>query len=120
MNAALGMKPGARFVAIHPFGSTRRQWWPSGRVNELASALVRDRDTNVVLVGGPETRGLVSLEAERSFDATGVLTISELVALLADASLVVSTDSGPFHIAGALGTPLVGLFRSSRPEHATR
>ena len=34
--------------------------------------------------------------------------------------MVVTTDSGPFHIAGALGRPLVGLFRARRPEHAGR
>jgi ADP-heptose:LPS heptosyltransferase len=40
--------------------------------------------------------------------------------VLAGAALVVSTDSGPYHIAGALGRPLVGLFRARRPEHADK
>lgn len=118
--AALGMKAGNSYAVLHPFGTTPRQWWPPERVAELARMLVDDRDLDVVVVGGPETTGRVSLDIARGFDTTGSLSISELVAVLSDASLVVSTDSGPFHIAGALGTPLIGLFRASRPEHADR
>lgn len=53
-------------------------------------------------------------------DTTGSLSVSELLAVLEKSEVVVSTDSGPFHIAGALGRPVIGLFRSIRPEHATR
>jgi ADP-heptose:LPS heptosyltransferase len=40
------------------------------------------------------------------------------MAVLTEASLVVTTDSGPFHMAGAIGTPILGVFRARRPEHA--
>ena len=117
---ALGMRAGASYAVLHPFGSTRRQWWPPERVSELARVLVEQWDLDVVLLGGLETKGHASLDMTRGFDATGALSVSELVAVLSDASLVISTDSGPFHVAGALGRPLVGLFRASRQEHAGR
>jgi ADP-heptose:LPS heptosyltransferase len=52
------------------------------------------------------------------FDTRGILSIPELIAVLDEAKLVVSTDSGPFHIAGGLQKSIVGLFRARRPEHA--
>jgi SAM-dependent methyltransferase len=54
------------------------------------------------------------------FRLVGRLTLEEMAALLSLCSCVVSTDSGPFHIAGVLGRPGIGLFRASRPEHARR
>src|SRR5262249_17893673 len=75
-----------------------------------------------LLVGGPEFRGVVaSLSNSRSLiNTVGELSIPRLLATIESASLVVTTDSGPFHMAGALGKPIVGLFRGRRPEHANR
>lgn len=115
----LGLPAGTPYAAIHPFGSTARQWWPMEKLAHLAAALERDLGFRTVVVGGPETRGRVPAGAGL-IDATGTLTIPQLVAALDAAALVVSTDSGPFHIAGALERPLVGLFRASRPEHGSR
>jgi ADP-heptose:LPS heptosyltransferase len=105
-------------VVVHPFGSTPYQWWLAERVPALAEALPEDTGA-VVVVGGPETRGRLR-EMTAAVDTTGAFDIPELLAVLEGARLVVSTDSGPFHMAGALGRPLVGLFRSRRPEHAQR
>jgi ADP-heptose:LPS heptosyltransferase len=51
-------------------------------------------------------------------DTTGAFSVQELMAVIEGASIVITTDSGPFHMAGALGRPTLGLFRASRPEHA--
>ena len=96
------------------------QWWPPGRTAELAEALRREHDLWVIVIGGPETRGSLGAAPKKTIDATGAITISELMAVIENARLVISTDSGPFHIAGALRRPLVGLFRARRPEHADR
>src|SRR5262249_46765781 len=53
-------------------------------------------------------------------NAVGELSISQLLAAIESAELVITTDSGPFHMAGALGKPIIGLFRGRRPEHAGR
>lgn len=141
--AELGLVPGVPYAVAHPFGSTPRQWWPVGRVEELAADLRREHGLKTILVGGPETRGALdatrgdvddsrgafdqargggeesAVSAEESLiDATGAFDIPQLLAVIEQAVVVVTTDSGPFHIAGALGRPLVGLFRARRPEHA--
>jgi ADP-heptose:LPS heptosyltransferase len=53
-------------------------------------------------------------------NATGQLPLDELIALLDLASGVVTTDSGPMHVAGALARPIVGVFRSRNPMHESR
>jgi ADP-heptose:LPS heptosyltransferase len=115
-----GIEPGRDYAVLHPFGSTPRQWWPPERIADLCDAIASSSGLDVVLAGGPETRRSESPRSGRCVDATGLLTIAELAAVLDGARTVISTDSGPFHMAGALGRPLVGLFRASRPEHSTR
>jgi ADP-heptose:LPS heptosyltransferase len=113
--AGLGLESGRPFAVVHPFGSTPRQWWPAERVAELVGELQR-HDLRAVLAGGADTRP--ARVSGPVVDTRGALSVRELMAVLAEASLVVSTDSGPFHLAGSLGTPLIGLFRARRPEHA--
>ena len=116
-----GLRAGEPYVVVHPFGSTQRQWWPVDRVDDVRRHVEGKFGRRTVVVGGPETREAVPASVKAHvIDATGQLSIPELVGVLAGAALVVSTDSGPFHIAGALGRPLVGLFRARRPEHAGR
>lgn len=107
-------------VAIHAgaaFGPAKR--WPPARFGELADALVRERGASVVLVGGPGEEALAAEVAGASRApltlAVGRTTVVELVALLAAADLVVANDSGPMHLAGALGRPLVAIFGSTDP-----
>lgn len=114
--AALGLDENRDYAVLHPFGSSRRQWWKIGDVGELAAKLEED-DIQTVLIGGIETVSQISNDAT-VIDSTGQLTLPELLAVVDGSKLVITTDSGPFHIAGALGKPIVGLFRSRRPEHA--
>jgi ADP-heptose:LPS heptosyltransferase len=119
--AAAGLREAVPYAVVHPFGSTPRQWWPVDRVGEVADELWSQHGLRTVLIGGPETRGRLQQSGDtRVVDTTGALAIPELLAAVEGAELVISTDSGPFHIAGALGRPIVGLFRARRPEHATR
>ena len=93
---------------------------PLDRTGDLADALLREHKLQTILVGGPEARGSLARPNRHVIDSTGALSIPELMAVIDEAPVVISTDSGPFHIAGALGRPVVGLFRARRPEHATR
>jgi len=75
-----------------------------------------------LLVGGPEFRGVAaSVSSGQSLiNAVAELSISQLLAAIESANLVVTTDSGPYHMAGALGRPIIGLFRGRSPGHANR
>lgn len=92
----------ANRVVIHPGSKRALTRWPASRFAELAAHLVRD-GREVVWVDVPEAPAEVP---------PGVRTVApgklrELVQLLASASLFVGNNSGPMHVANALGTPLV-------------
>jgi ADP-heptose:LPS heptosyltransferase len=109
------------YVVIHPFGSQRRQMWPIERIHDLAAALKHSYGMKSILVGNNDFKINASNDAGVSaIDARGAFTLQELLSLIERAKVVISTDSGPFHLAGALGRPIIGLFRSARPEHAQR
>lgn len=97
--------------------------WPAQRFAELARRLADEDGATVVLVGSPGEREHVA--GVRAFageprggsihDWSGALPFDEFVALLERADAVVSNDSGPMHIAAALGTPTIGLFGPETP-----
>jgi ADP-heptose:LPS heptosyltransferase len=117
--AQLGLPVGQAYVVIHPFGSTLRQWWQLDKAETLVRRLQSECGMTTVLAGGPETKDHIPEPlAGLVINTTGKLTIQELLGVIEGSRLAISTDSGPFHIAGALGRPVVGLFRARRPEHA--
>jgi ADP-heptose:LPS heptosyltransferase len=111
-------------VVFHPFGRTRTQWYPLLQVITAARGISERTESTVVLVGGSRERELLAAQGfsvpEGIVNWVGLLSIQELCALIERAAVVVSTDSGPLHLAGALRRPCVGLFRVIRPEHAHR
>jgi lipopolysaccharide heptosyltransferase III len=113
------------YIVIHPFGSSPRQRWPLDRAPQLARQVYQLTGMRSLLVGGPEFRGVAasisSISGDQSLiNAVGELSLSQLLAAIESARLIITTDSGPFHMAGALGKPVIGLFRGRRPEHANR
>src|SRR5262245_19631741 len=110
------------YVVIHPFGSAPRKRWPLDRVAQLAREIYQLTGMRSLLVGGPEFRGVAaSVSSGQSLiNAVAELSISQLFAAIESANLVVTTDSGPYHMAGALGRPIIGLFRGRSPGHANR
>ncbi|MBK5272436.1 MAG: hypothetical protein JJE22_15635, partial [Bacteroidia bacterium] len=99
------------------FGSSKRQWWNLDLVSFLVQELYMRYNLQTVLIGGKETVGIVPF-IENMIDTTGKLTLPELKALITNSSIIITTDSGPFHISGALRKKIVGLFRAKRPELA--
>ncbi len=113
-----GSKP---LVALNcSVGSARpaRNWFPE-RFATLADQLIKDLGVTVVFVGGREDRELVrsvlNAMKEKAFSAAGELTIAESAALLSRCRCLVSSDTGPLHLATAVQTPVIGLFGSTDP-----
>ena len=104
----------APLVGMFPGAGHASRRWPVERFAELAHALVRDDAVRVVLFAGPEERALVR-EARPAFPRSTVvldrLTIPQLAAAAARLSVFVSNDTGPMHIAAAVGTPVVILMQ---------
>jgi ADP-heptose:LPS heptosyltransferase len=96
--------------------------WPSGRFALVADALARSLGANVLLSGSAKEARLVSQTAagmrEPAHNIAGQTTLRGFAALARRANAVVALDSGPMHIAAAVGAPTVGIFalRSDKPD----
>jgi ADP-heptose:LPS heptosyltransferase len=105
---------GQPLVVIHPGATDPRRRWPVERFAELAAACAAD-GCRVVVVGDESEQGLAERIAGLAASAAvtsvaGKLKLSGLVALMSEAAVVVGNDSGPRHLAQALGVPTVGIF----------
>lgn len=109
------------FLVINPGATWDSKLWPVERYSEVAvAAKTRWRLPSVVVWGGPRERQWAEEIAAGSAGAAMVApptTLPELAAVLRRASLYISSDTGPMHLAAAVGTPCVGLFGPTRPEN---
>ncbi|MDR5700583.1 glycosyltransferase family 9 protein [Agromyces aerolatus] len=108
-------------VTIHPGASDPRRRWPAGRFAQVAAALLDD-GAHVRLIGSDadgelaqriagEVRGLRDGAAgDRIAVLAGRLTIGETAALAAASDVMIANDSGPRHLAQAVGAATVGVF----------
>ena len=113
-----GIKPSDSLIAIHPWTSNPLKQWPAGRFQTLIRRCVERLAVQVVVIGGPEEAGRskeVLLAHVPVGDLTGKLTLRQLAALLQMARLLVSNDSGPVHLASAVGAKTVVLFGTPDP-----
>jgi len=111
--AALGTV--GRFVVLHIAAGTAAKQWPVEHWRELIGRIAVERGLHVVLVGGPNDRVLADLILAGQpwpgvTNWTGELGVVELAALLEEAALLVGADSGPAHLAAAVGAPVIALF----------
>ncbi|MET0625259.1 MAG: glycosyltransferase family 9 protein [Pyrinomonadaceae bacterium] len=101
-------------VGIFPGAGHPSRRWPVERFAELAWMLERNDDVRSVLFAGPEERRLVR-EARPKFPPSTIvldrLTVPQLAAAAERVSVFVSNDTGPMHIAAAVGTPVVILMQ---------
>ncbi len=102
-------------VALHPGTSNPKKRWPEERFAELASRLSLE-GCAVAFVGGaeeaPVSDRIAKAAGVRALDLTGKLSLRELAALFQSGRVqtLVSTDSGPVHVAWMAGTPAVALY----------
>jgi ADP-heptose:LPS heptosyltransferase len=106
-------------VAVHPWTSNPAKQWPLDRFRDLIHRLAQQPNVGVVVIGGTEeqTRAatLLAGRAGRIWDAVGQLSLTEVAACLRRVRVLVTNDSGPMHVAAAVGTPVVALFGTADP-----
>jgi lipopolysaccharide heptosyltransferase II len=117
---AHGVQPGPPLIACHVSatnGQSKR--WPVPYWALLLDRLVREEGAVVVLSGAPADRPLVekitARMCEQAVNLVGQTSLTQLAALLKRADLLISGDSGPMHMAGAVGTPLVAIHGPTDP-----
>jgi heptosyltransferase II len=96
-------------VIIHPFTSDPLKQWPVERFSELAQRIRSELDLKVVMTGLSAKKFTAD---ESIINMVNETTLTELAALLKRGCLVVTADSGPMHLAAAVGTPVIALFRN--------
>jgi heptosyltransferase-2 len=107
-------------VVLAPAAAVARKRWPAQRWAELADSLA-ERDVECLLMVAPWERRHaedVVARTRRPPLASSELDVASLVALAARADGWIGNDSGPSHVAAALGTPTLGVFVSSDPARS--
>ncbi len=103
-----------RFVVVAPMTTWASRNWPEERFVELGDTLARETGCRIIMIGSPSERGVVERIAARMqtnpIRAAGMFGFRGMAALIARASVLVSGDTGPMHVAAAVGTPYVALF----------
>ncbi|WP_206745140.1 glycosyltransferase family 9 protein [Pseudofrankia asymbiotica] len=118
---------GDRYVVLHPGTSVPARGWSAAKFAELAAALA-DRGTRVVVTGGPDETALTAAIHDRAVasadseararlivDLGGRTDLPALAGVLDRAAAVVVANTGPAHLAAAVGTPVVSLFAPTVP-----
>lgn len=111
---AIGLNQSKSYIAIAPGARWNTKEWLPELFAELADRITIQSGVQIVLIGGEEDiqKGLLleSAQKEKSFNLIGKTSLPELVLLLRQAKLLVTNDTGPMHLAYALGTPVVAIF----------
>lgn len=121
-------RAGTRLVLVNPNASELRleRRWPAAHFARTIDALARaDPDLYFIFVGSQgELAHVETIVAQipagvraRVFNGAGHVSLGGLIALIRRASLLITNDSGPMHIALSLATPTVGLFGPVDPDH---
>jgi len=117
----LGVRKGT-WVAINPATSKKERLWFVDRYAALIDEAVNRLGVNVVLTGGPseEEKILAQKIMEKTktecLNLVGKSSMKQLAALLGTVKVLISPDTGPVHIATAMGTPVIGLYAVAPPN----
>jgi lipopolysaccharide heptosyltransferase II len=115
-----GVLPGETRVVLNAPTRWQSKRWPQERFAELGDQLASRLGAKIILTGGRADQALVeeiaSLMRVRPVVAAGKTSLKELCWLLREVDLLVTCDSGPMHIAAAVGTPTIALFGPTDPR----
>ena len=115
--AASGPGP---IVAIHTSGGRAIKQWEPDRFAAIAATLANTHGARILLTGSATDRPLTdvvkaAVPADRLIDVVGNADLLVLAALLERVELLITGDTGPMHLASAVGTPVVAVFGPSDP-----
>lgn len=107
-------------VCLNPGGNWEPKRWPKENFSKLANRLVEEYGAKVILSGARSDSELINEIAKGMSDkpilACGVMNLKQLACLFRKTNLVISGDSGPLHIAAAVGADIIALFGPTSPK----
>ena len=107
-------------IAIHPGSPIALKRWRSERFAAVADWLIAQQSSQILLVGvQTENRVIASIQKQmsgESISVAGQTTLSQLAEILRRCDLFIGNDSGPMHLAAAVGTRTIGLYGPTDPE----
>ena len=108
------------WIAINASARWETKRWPPQHFAEAADQLSQAHALPIVFIGGvaerPEALAVMALMRTKAVDLTGQTPVGLLPSLLRKAAVLITNDSGPMHIAAAVGTPVVALFGPTDPR----
>jgi heptosyltransferase I len=107
------------FALLNPGAAWPNKRWPPACFGAVAAAIRQAHGLRSLVLWGPGEQGLaheVEAASAGAAQAAPPTTIKELVGLARAARLMISGDTGPLHVAGAVGTPIIALFGPTQPE----
>jgi heptosyltransferase I len=112
---------GHRYVALQPGARWVNKRWPAESFHALVRALHQEQpELRFVILGSQDDRPLGeairSAASEACLDLTGLTTLPEMIEWLRLSQLLVTNDTGPMHVAAALGRPVIALFGPTEPQ----
>jgi len=117
--ASMAEATAGSYVLLNPGAAWPNKRWPAPRLGALAIALRARRNLKSVVLWGPGEFDLAQ-DVVATAGGAAILTpqtsVADVVALARGAAVMVSGDTGPTHIAAAVGTPIVGIYGPTRPE----
>lgn len=117
-----GLAPHAEFVLLHPGATATSHRYPPELFAQAAQALHENLRLPLVFAGSRSERELIEQIRKAlpvpSHSLAGQIDLATLAGVIERARLLVANNSGPVHLAAALGTPVVDLYALTNPQHA--
>lgn len=114
--------PSDKVLVLHPMASKVERNWSIESYAQLIHFAHHDLNYAIIVTGGPSLleQNLAQAIIEKCnvpvLNLVGKSTLKQLAALLGSVNVVVCPDTGPAHMASAMGTPVIGLYAVARPE----
>lgn len=119
-----GLLPQEPYMVISPCSSMAYRNWSVEGYAAIADYALENYSLQTVITGGPTdieygyANKICELTRFKPVNLVGKTSLKELLAVLSRAMVIIAPDSGPAHMATAMGTPVIGLYAATNPERA--